>query len=201
MSGNVKKITIIAIAIIMIAAIVQICTKKPVQQNVLFKDVKDVTKGTTSPHESSTSWSLFEWMFGSSDKKQSEQNEETVEESKEGPLRSELNILSERLENQEKLPEFIWYPTSANKEDIEQHTALLRELVMLSTIVRNGTASSEQRDRYYEIKLKIVQEKLEQIKEYRERYKEFSDPEDKSDETIKLLEKEIVQIKKEMKKR
>ncbi|MCX7678108.1 MAG: hypothetical protein N2316_02715 [Spirochaetes bacterium] len=198
--GRIKKILILSVLIIVSAAVLRTCTKRSLKQQT---PIATESKNTPlSSHEHSTRWSFFDWLFTTSDRNKSQtESEEIVDESKEGPLRSELNIISERLENEEKLPESIWYPNTTQKEDVERHTALLRELIMLGNIVRNGTATSEQRERYYEIKLKIIQEKLELIKEYRERYKEFADPEDKGEEMVKLLENEIAKIKNEMKNR
>ncbi len=198
MRPSLKKIIFAAVALIVTAAIVRTC-RSSVPQNSSPRTPSE-RPSVAVQSESSSFWSFFDGLFGSSEKKDAQPDEETVEESKEGPHRSELNILSERLEKEEKLPEAIWYPNSTDKEEIERHTALLREMLLLGTIIRAGTATSEQRDRYYDIKLKIMQEKLELVTDYRQRYKDFADPED-NDEIIIQLQKEINLIKTEMKRR
>lgn len=193
-----KKFIFAAIALIIAAAIIRTCRSSAPQSPLHGTSSEQHSSATKS--ESTSFWSFLDGFFGSSERKAVQNNDEPVEESNGGPHRSELNILSERLEKEEKLPESIWYPNSTEKEEIERHTALLREMLMLGTILRSGTATSEQRDRYYDIKLKIIQEKLELIKDYRQRYKDLADPED-NDEIVVQLQKEINKIKTEMKRR
>ncbi len=198
MRPTLKKIVFIAIAVIVAAAFIRTCRGAAPRNTHVRTHAGQSSPAITG--ESSSFWSFLDGFFGSSEKKNEQADDEPVEESKEGPHRSELNVLSERLEKEEKLPESIWYPNSTDKEDIERHTALLREMLMLGNIVRAGTATSEQRDRYLDIKLKIIQDKLELIKDYRQRYKDLADPED-NDEIVVQLQKAITAIKTEMKRR
>lgn len=198
MQPAIKKIIGVAVVLIVAAACVRTC--KSSAPSTVSKNSPANRPSSSTKSESTSFWSFLDGFFGGSDKQKSQSDDEIVEESKEGPLRSELNILSERLEKDEKLPESVWYPNSTDKEEVERHTALLREMLMLGTIVRAGTASSEQKDRYYDIKLKIMQDKLELIKDYRQRYSEFADPED-NDEIIGKLQNAIDTVKKEMKRR
>ncbi len=198
MRPTLNKIIIVAIAVIVAAAFIRTC-RDSAPDNSLHRTAEERHSPAVTG-ESTSFWGFLDGFFGSSEKKNEQTDEETVEESKEGPHRSELNVLSERLEKEEKLPESIWYPNSTDKEEIERHTALLREMLMLGSMVRAGTATSEQRDRYLDIKLKIIQDKLELIKDYRERYKDLADPED-NDEIVVKLQKAINTIKTEMQRR
>lgn len=198
MRFSLKKIIFASVTVIAVAAFVRTCRSSS-PQNLAHRTTTDRHTSTVKS-ESTSFWNFFDDFFGSAEKKASLENEEAVEESNEGPHRSELNILSEQIEKEEKLPESIWYPNSTDKEEIERHTALLREMLMLGRIVKSGTATSEQRDRYYDIKLKIIQEKLELIKDYRKRYKDLADPDD-NDEIVVQLQQEINTIKTEMKRR
>jgi hypothetical protein len=198
MRTGLKKIVIIAAILILAAAIIRTCRNATPQSENAHRPSSHTSSAPRS--ESTSFWSFLDGVFGSSEKKkEQEADADGMEDTTAGPLRSELNVLSERLEKEEKLPDSVWYPNSTDKEEIERHTALLREMLLLGTLVRNGTASSEQRDRYYDIKLKLVQEKLELIKDYRQRYREFADPED-NDQIVVQLQNEISRIKAEMKR-
>jgi len=108
--------------------------------------------------------------------------------------------LSDKLEKAEKLPESVWYPNSAEKDEVERHSATLRELFLLGTMVRNGSATPEQREKYIELKMKLLTDKIEMIRQYQDKGGPGDDREE-GDAMVRRLETEVSRLREELRGR
>ena len=194
MKTPVKYAIVAAVILLMITAAVRTCDSRHVPHNDANMPEKRVVKASSARGESSGGFfGFFEEIFRS-DSPGTTADEEPDFVQVQPNMASELNIISEKLEEMEKLPESVWYPNSTDKDEVNNHTIVLRELVLLGSMVRAGTATPEQNFRYIEIKMKLLQEKIEMIRISQDKAGDVGDRESGDSMTLRL-EKEVSELR------
>ena len=194
MKPPVKYAVLAALSLLIAAGAYRACGSDRVQPGrVDAPSERDAASSPVRGESGQGFFSFFEEVFRS-DPSGKAVTDEPEAEQEHSRLASELNIISEKLEELEKLPEAVWYPNSTNKEDVDTHTATLRELFMLGSMVRAGNATREQHQRYMEIKMKIIQEKIEMIRISQDKAGETGDRESGDTMTLRL-ERELSGIR------
>ena len=194
MKAPVKYAVLAALSLLIAIVGYRACSSRQLPQN--RADALRETDGVASTARGESVggfFSFFEEVFRS-DSSENPVPEEPEIENDPPRLASELNIISEKLEEFEKIPEAVWYPNSTDNSEVESHTATLRELFMLGSMVRAGNATREQHHRYIEIKMKILQEKIEMIRISQDKAGETGDRESGDSMTIRL-EKEVSDLR------
>jgi hypothetical protein len=104
----------------------------------------------------------------------------------------------ERLENErefkrmrQKLPGNMWLPGDVSREESKRQEKVLRDMIVLGNKVQKGTATKKESQRYYSLKLKSLEDKVELIEYFQERTAE----KEKEDGREYLTEDDIQQGK------
>jgi hypothetical protein len=201
MNSRYKKALIAAVIVIAAASILRVCRSDRRSAGTVERD-----RGSRAvSHRSDDGGGFFgfiEQIFsGSQAPRDNDQPPENIEQ---GRLTPELNELADKLEAAEKLPDSVWYPNSTEKDEIERHSQVLREIFMLGTMVRTKTASPEQRERYIELKMKLIQEKMEMIRQFQDKARGIGDNEEDGASGAKLLQRlddEVSKLREALRKR
>lgn len=85
-----------------------------------------------------------------------------------GAQTGEMYALIERFAAMEKLPADLLLPSGTSREEIDGHMMKMREMIQYNTLVREGTATIEQKRRLYELKKELFVNKMHIIEGYRE---------------------------------
>ena len=85
-----------------------------------------------------------------------------------GAVTKEMFALMGRISKIEKIPRDLLLPTSSSREDIHAHMRTLRAILQYEALVKDGTATIEQKMKLYQMKKKLYEEKARQIESYRE---------------------------------
>jgi hypothetical protein len=197
MKISLKQILIAAAAVIVAASAVRACGSRPGPAVT----VDAVGKRVAAPDSRGSGggfFGFFDWFTGGDAPR--EAVTEGPEDNEEQPrLTSELNDLADKIESAEKLPDSVWYPNSTNREEVEKHSALLREFFLLGNMVRTGSASPEQKARYIEMKMKILQDKIEMIRQFQDKAGGAGDREE-GDVMVRRLEREVSSLGDQLRK-
>ncbi len=196
MKITMKQVIAAAAVIIVAASVVRVCRSGRAPAGT---DVTAVREGGGAGRVSGGDSSFFDWFFGGRAPREAdvEQAEESGEE--QPRMTSEMNDLAEKIEKVEKLPDSVWYPNSTNREEVEKHASVLRELFLLGTMVRAGSATPEQREKYLEMKMRLFQDKIDTIRQFQDKAGPESDREE-GEAMLRRLEKEVNGIKDELRK-
>lgn len=116
-----------------------------------------------------------------------------------GARTGEMNVLIERFAAMEKLPADILLPSGTSREEIENHMMKIREMIQYNTLVREGTATIEQKRRFYELKKEFFENKLHIIEGYRE-FNQGEEDQAMAEERIKLLRERIRECEVELRR-
>ena len=197
MKIRLKQILIAAAAVIVAAAAVRTCASRrgpAVDVNAAGKraEAQD-TRGSGGGF-----FGFFNWFSGSDASREAAPEEPVVNE-EQPRLTSELNDLADKIETAEKLPDSVWYPNSTNRDEVEKHSAILREFFLLGNMVRGGSATPEQKVKYIEMKMKILQDKIEMIRQFQDKAGGAGDREG-GDAMVQKLEKEVSNLGDQLRK-
>ncbi len=77
---------------------------------------------------------------------------------------NEINSLSQRVCNEENLPEDVWISPKLAEKDAEAHIKELEKLISYCRGLKTGEATSEEKKDYYKIKIRLLEERKELIK-------------------------------------
>ncbi len=69
----------------------------------------------------------------------------------------------------EKMPDNMWLPGDVSREEAKRQEKLLRDMILFGNKVQKGTATREESRRYYSLKIKSLNDKIELIKYFQER--------------------------------
>lgn len=162
--------------------------------NTIVRDTKD---------DGRSIFNFFSITSSSGDpkKKPLSENDESNEES--ARPSNEMLSLVDRVSNVENLPRNLLFPSGISKEQIEEHTKNLKDLVFYEEEIKNGKASTSEIIRSYEIKIKILEDKRSHIRHYQDSGMDFQmsdEDKEQSDETIKLIDEKIAEYQEELSK-
>ena len=65
---------------------------------------------------------------------------------------------------EEHLPQFVLVPNDIEEGEVKEHNRLLADLVRLGKRVREGTASEYEYERYYAVRIRLLEDKIAMIK-------------------------------------
>lgn len=193
-----KQFLIAAAVIIVAASVMRSCVTRRAPSGDTAAPVHSTEVRPARGSGGAFSW-FFDWFSGG-DAQRETAVESPPESGDEQPrMTSELNDLSEKIEKAEKLPESVWYPNSTNREDVEKHSAILREFFLLGNMVRGGAATPEQKEKYLELKMRILQDKVDMIRQFQDKAGDTGDREE-GDTMVRRLEQEVSRLKEELRK-
>ncbi|PKL19519.1 MAG: hypothetical protein CVV49_00335 [Spirochaetae bacterium HGW-Spirochaetae-5] len=78
----------------------------------------------------------------------------------------EINALSENVCNEENLPGDIWISPKMIEKDASSHKKELEKLIAYCSGLKNGKTTSAEKKEYYQIKIKLLEERRDLIRYY-----------------------------------
>ena len=157
----------------------------------------DNTAVRDSARDDGSAMSFFSRMFSSDEPGRAPGPGDEEPSGDNEPPRNEIFTLVDQVSKNESLPRNLLFPSGTSKEHIEEHSRNLREMVLYAELIRKGSASPQHKIRYYEIKIKMLEEKRGLIRHYLGLQETDGDRE-QSEKNLKLLDEKIAVYQEEL---